>query len=288
MVSYESCCLVGGIYRFMINRIKEVTKNDFVQKIAETFAVRIILILIGLLTTVIITRLLGAEGRGIYAIATTITIIGVQFANLGLHASNTYYIAKDETILPKIVGNSLFISLIIGSILSILLFIFFFYFKEFSPIENNLLMFIALISIPTSLAYLLLNNILIGLQEVRIYNKIEITNKLFILFGLGIIFFLLDIEIEYFLIVILLSNLISLFFIKKRFDRLMTKLEYSFTLFKEHIRYGFKAYLAAFFSFMVIRSDILMVNYFLGSESVGYYSIASTMAEMVSICYLLL
>ena len=42
-----------------------------------------------------------------------------------------------------------------------------------------------------------------------------------------------------------------------------------------------KAYLAAFFAFLVLRIDLLMVKSILGSEQAGYYSIAATMADMV-------
>jgi O-antigen/teichoic acid export membrane protein len=57
----------------------------------------------------------------------------------------------------------------------------------------------------------------------------------------------------------------------------------SFALFKENIRYGLKAYMAAFFSFLVLRLDLLIVKYILGSEQTGYYSVAVNMAEIILI-----
>ncbi len=77
------------------------------RSIVETYATRILLIAIGFATTVIISRTLGPSGRGLFAVAAAIGAIGIQFGNLGLHASNTYYVAKDRELLPVLVGNTL-------------------------------------------------------------------------------------------------------------------------------------------------------------------------------------
>jgi O-antigen/teichoic acid export membrane protein len=44
-----------------------------------------------------------------------------------------------------------------------------------------------------------------------------------------------------------------------------------------------KAYLAALFGFLVLRSDLFMVEHMLGPEQAGYYSIAFAMADYVSV-----
>ena len=61
----------------------------------ETYATRILLIGIGLVSAVIVARLLGPQGRGIYAVAAATGALGVQFGNLGLHTSNIYFVARD-------------------------------------------------------------------------------------------------------------------------------------------------------------------------------------------------
>ena len=55
----------------------------------ETFSTRILLIVVSLITSVFVARALGPEGRGLYAIALTVSMLGIQFSNLGLHSSNT-------------------------------------------------------------------------------------------------------------------------------------------------------------------------------------------------------
>jgi O-antigen/teichoic acid export membrane protein len=41
--------------------------------------------------------------------------------------------------------------------------------------------------------------------------------------------------------------------------------------------------LAAFLAFLVLRLDLLIVKYILGSEQTGYYSVAVNMAEMINV-----
>jgi O-antigen/teichoic acid export membrane protein len=54
----------------------------------------------------------------------------------------------------------------------------------------------------------------------------------------------------------------------------------SLPLFKANLHYGLKAYLAAFFAFLVLRIDLLMIKYMLDAKQVGYYSIAVSMADL--------
>ena len=54
----------------------------------------------------------------------------------------------------------------------------------------------------------------------------------------------------------------------------------SLSLFKRNIGYGLKAYFASLFAFIVLRVDILMVKFLIGATEAGYYSIATSMANM--------
>jgi O-antigen/teichoic acid export membrane protein len=212
----------------------------------------------------------------------TFAAIGIQFGNLGLHASNTYYVAKDRALLPSLVGNTFFVSFIIGGIGAGFAFILFFLWPNLAPIHGPLLT-LALMWIPVGLAYMLLQNILLGIHEVRAYNMIELVMQIVgvALIGMVIILNLVTVEM------IFLTGVITVFVsFVWAFWRIKPHLSYnptvSFPLFIDNIQYGIKAYLAAFFAFLVLRADLLMVKYMLGTEQAGYYSIAVSMADMIS------
>lgn len=261
--------------------LRRMLASDFVRKVAETFATRVFLIGIGLITSVIVARVLGPEGRGLYAVAAAIGAIGAQFGNLGLHASNTYYVAKDRSLLPALVGNTIVVSFAFGGGGAFAAWIVFSVWPDLAPV-NGFLLFIALVWVPFGLAYMLLQNLLLGLQEVRTYNVIQLTTKILCvcLIALIIAFNLTGVETVFSagLVSVLISFLWALWRLKPHLHKAPLP---SFDLFKKNIRYGLKAYLAAFFAFLVLRIDLLMVKYMLGPEQAGYYSIAATMADMI-------
>ena len=272
-----------SIWQLIVRFYRRTISSDFVQKVAETFVTKVAMIGIGLVTSVIVARSLGPEGRGLYAVAATIGAIGVQSGNLGLHASNTYYAARDRTLLPALVGNSIVVSFGFGTIGIAFIWFLFFFWPSLAPV-HGLLLILSLIWIPFGLGYMLLQNLLLGIQEVRNYNKIELATKILGVSLLGLVIFLVNITVEKVFLAGLVALVIGFVWAFWRMKIYLVKAALpSLTLFKENIYYGLKAYLAAFFAFLVIRVDILMVKYMLGAEQTGYYSVAASMAEMVYI-----
>jgi O-antigen/teichoic acid export membrane protein len=252
------------------------------RKVCETLGTRFLLICIGLITSVVIARILGPEGRGLYGVAMAIGAIVIQFMLLGLNTSNTYYVAKNRELLAPLLGNTIVASFVLGSISVLIIGVVFYIQPNWAPIEGLLLVF-SLIWIPFGMFYLLLQRLIIGIYEVRIYNKVELINSILIICFVGILIFSANISVEGVFSAGLVSMILSILWI---LWKLMSKLNKfprpSFTLFKESIRYGLKAYIAAFFMFIVLKVDLLMVKYILDAEQAGYYSIAAAMADMVS------
>lgn len=260
-----------------------IVSSDFIRKIGETFVTRIFLIGIGLATSVIVARALGPEGRGLYAVAATIGAIGVQFGNLGLHASNTYYVARDKKLLPALVGNTIMVSFAVGGFITVLIWMIFSIWPKFAPL-GGLLLILSLIWIPLGLVCLLLQNLLLGIQEVRAFNKIELVTKMVAVSVIGLLTLIGTATVEAVFSAALVALVISSLWALCRLKSHLTKPpQASIALLKENIWYGLKAYLAAFFSFLVLRVDLLMAKYMLGAEQTGYYSIAANMGELVNI-----
>jgi len=255
--------------------------SDFIRKVSGTFATRALLIGIGLITTVIVARVLGPEGRGLYAVALAISTIGVQFGNLGLHASNTYYVAKNPELLPALIGNTLVISFGVGTLIGVLIWLTFFLWPNLAPL-NKFLLILSLVWIPFGLAYLLIQNLLLGIGNVRAFNLIELFSKLLGIALIGLVLLSDKITVERVFLASFFTLVISFVWALWQLESKAGAFPLpSFSLFKENIFYGLKAYLAAFFAFIVLKVDLLMIQYLLGKEQAGYYSIAVTMADMV-------
>jgi O-antigen/teichoic acid export membrane protein len=172
------------IWQQFIGLCRSTFSSDFFHKVAETFGTRILLIGIGLVTSVIVARCLGPEGRGLYAVAATIGAIGVQFGNLGLHASNTFYAARDRTLLPALLGNTVMVTLGFGGFIAVVAWIIFSQWPHLAPIQKKLLS-LSLAYIPFGIGYMLLQNLLLGIQKIRSYNIVEVINKTLVIFLIG-------------------------------------------------------------------------------------------------------
>ena len=256
--------------------------SDLGRKVAETYVTQLLRAGIGLLISAILARVLGPVGLGLYGVAMAISTLGVQLANSGLHVSNTYYVAKNRGLLPALLGNTLCIGLLGGSALSGGAWIVFLHWPALAPLNDGLLA-LALALIPVGLAYLLLLNLLLGLQAVRAYNGIELGNRLLSLALLVLLVTLRMVRVESVLMAtvtaLLISSAVALWCLRG-FSPGLPRL--SLPLFKDTIGVGFRAYLVCVFSFLVLRIDLLMVKYILGAEQAGYYSVAATIGDYVS------
>ncbi|MCB4756458.1 MAG: oligosaccharide flippase family protein [Elusimicrobia bacterium] len=256
-------------------------ESTFVRNVAGTLATRFFLLAIGLVTSVLVARILGPEGRGLYAITFVVGAIGIQFGNLGLHAANVYYVSRDPKSLPGLLGNSFAVSFIMGVCMIIGVGLWSGHVTQLLLFSTWLLM-LALAWIPFGLFYLFLQNLLLGLKQIRFFNGIELTMKIVTVILIGVLIIRKAVTVERVflmsLITLIFSNIWALIVLK---PFLTEAPRVSFSLFKRHFRYGLKAYIAAFFGYLVGRLDLLLVQYMMGSEQSGYYSVSVNMADVL-------
>lgn len=248
------------------------------RNVLETYGTRVLVLVITFATAVVIARKLGPTGRGLYAVAATVGAIGAQFGNLGLHASNTYFVAKDRGLLPALIGNTLAVVLV-ACVIAALSGIAFVFWPSLSPVHDTLLV-LALAFIPVSLAYLLAQGLLLGVSEVRAYNNIECGGKFLLLSMICVLALAHGGTVELFFGATLLSVMATFLWALQRLGRVSAEPpKPSLPVFRQSIGIGLKAYTIAFFGFLLLRIDLLMVKYMLGATEAGYYSISQVLAE---------
>jgi O-antigen/teichoic acid export membrane protein len=257
---------------------RRVAGTELRRNVFESYGTRVLVVAVTFATAVVIARELGPSGRGFYAVAAAVGAIGVQFSNLGLHLSNTYYVAKDRALLPALIGNTLAVVFVAG-VVTVLTGVGLVFWPKLSPVHGTLLI-LALASVPVGLAYLLTQGLLLGVNEVRAYNQIECGSK-FLVLALICIPALVHLgTVELFFGLTLLSVLLGFLWALLRLRRVSTEpFELSLAVFRQSIGTGINAYVILFFGFLVLRIDLLMVKYMLGATEAGYYSISQVLAE---------
>jgi O-antigen/teichoic acid export membrane protein len=248
------------------------------RNVLETYGTRLMVVAVTFATAIVIARELGPAGRGLYAVAATVGAIGAQFCNFGLHASNVYYVSRDRALLPALIGNTLAVVFAAGVIAASVGIVFAFW-PQLSPIHSTLLL-LALASVPVGLAYLLTQGLLLGVNQVRAYNIIESGGKLLALVLVCILALFQAGTVELYFGMTLTSVMVTFLWALLRLRQdLAEPPKLSFAVFRQSIGIGMRAYTIAFFGFLLLRIDLLMVKYMLGATEAGYYSISQVLAE---------
>jgi len=255
------------------------TKNTLI-----TFITRVLTAIFGILITIVIARVLGPEGQGIYSLAILLPTTLLLFTIFGLNVSSIFYIGRKKYSPQEVFGQNVLYSFFLG-ILTILigLLIIFFFSDRFFPGVERVYLFLALFLIPFNLFFALISSILLGMQEIKKYNFISFLQVLFFL--LFVLIFILGFHFGVTVTILaqtlsfVLAGVVLFFVVKKEVGSLIFKLNKNY--FKDAISYGLKNYLGGVLNFLHYRIDMFLINLFLNPLAVGFYYVAVRLAESI-------
>lgn len=256
----------------------------FIKRVAHTFAFSLIGFFLGLGISVIITRGLGPEGKGVYALAMLLYTLLITATNFGIGSAITYYTGKREYPLKEIFGSNI-ISVFGISVFAIMVgivMIMFFNDKLFGGIKREYL-FLVLSFIPLTYFLDYISLILLGLGKIPIYNMLRILRSVFFFLIITVIFFGSFVTLKITLLsdisAATLSAIILFFVVKRQVGGISLKLNMQYI--KKVFSFGAKAYLAYIFWFLHWRAHLFLINAFLNPASVGFYVTALALSEGV-------
>lgn len=252
-----------------------------IRDVALTLFTRVVLIAAGVLTSVLTARTLGVAGRGEYFYVVTLAGVAVQFGNLGLGSSNTYFLAKDPSLLSRLAANSFWVSLVVGTFAACGILIF-----EAHQTQSRWLMgsiWLLIFMVPTTLYGLLASNLFIGMSLIRHYNFFQLGGAVFQLVGVALVAWLAW-GVEAFLAVSALTGWIAAGALLVMLGRLHTVTwHFDWPLFRSNFGYSGRAYVATLLGYGVSRVGVLMLECFADTGEIGIYSIAVQFADVLMI-----
>ncbi len=265
----------------MTEDTKNLSRNSLI-----TFVSRIIMIVVGILSSIILARVLGPSERGVYALIFLFPAIFSMIGSFGVGTSNTYFTGSRKYKINDIVSNSL----IFAFGMSFIVILFFWGATETKIFQQYLLsnkiplnyLWWAVLLLPILLLSNFLKQIILGKEKIKNFNKIGIFEKIFELFLIILLLIILNKglfgAVISFIFTALGVALIIFLLVRK-----MGQLNFSFNskLMKESIKYGGKAYIGDFVQFLNYRLDMFLVAWFLAPVAVGYYVIAVGLAERI-------
>lgn len=251
----------------------------FVKSAIATFATNILMFGISVITTIVTARILGTDGKGVIGVSNTVITFSMVILGFGLASSNIYYIGKHRDKLDEILGINFIV--FVFSIFAMVIFYFLnlnFHFKALKDIDNNTFIVILMI-VPLMNLKSLLINVILGLQEVKSYNLINMLDSI-VTFALLMIFIINYKNPHYVIVSTLISSVIIctilcyIIFCKKKI-----KLKYDNNIFRGIIKYGFKAQIANVVQLVNYKLDVLIIGSLLTVDQVGIYTTAVQFGE---------
>jgi len=261
-----------------------VKQMRFLNSAIITIACKAVAMICGLAVSIIIARVLGPEGRGLYALVMTTIVMCVSFGVFGLTASNTYFVAKDPS-KTRTIGIQSLITGTLGTILSILAI---YLIRRFSPTVlhglSDSLLILTYALIPLFLWGNLFAFAYLGRGRILAFNLFE-TGQRVIFFALALILLwhLNDGLYSYLTGVLALVGFLVVLYIINYFRNAVPGPIYEAGYTATSIGFGVKSYIASMLTLSVMRSGVLFVNYFGGNDDAGLFAVAQQISELVII-----
>jgi O-antigen/teichoic acid export membrane protein len=145
-----------------------------------------------------------------------------------------------------------------------------------------ILLLITLLSLPFRLGSQLFQNLLLGLQAVRAYNGIELLSGGL---GLGVIVGLLAFRVLDVASLVIVSSILAVVVCVLAVRAVGARASLSWTLdwgmLRAGVGYGIIFFVNNLLAFLLLKSDFFLVNHFLGTGSVGIYSVAVQISDVL-------
>lgn len=253
-----------------------------IRHIALTAGTRAGLTGFALITSVLTARFLGQSGRGDYFFMVTLSALIVQFANLGIPASNTYFAARNPERTPQLLANAVWIALVVAGGLGAGVALFAQLSGMLEDTPARFLWLAAALAVP-SVFYLLVTSILVGRGQIRSFNAIEVAVRVVLvpafllagIVGLGASGFVAA------SVAVWICAGVAAVALVGRYARLT--LAPSRELLTVGFRYATKAYLITLLAFIALRGNIFLLRREFGPVDLGLYSIAIQIADVLTI-----
>ena len=234
--------------------------------------------------SVVVARYIGPTGKGTLSVLNVITGLAMQVGNLGLHAATAHFAAREKGSLARIAWASLLLAPAIGVVIAAGLGIAIAAFPVLVSGVPSPLVVISLLTIPFAFLLLFFQNILLGQQRIRVYNLLDVGGKSLALPVVLIILLVLKGGVQELVVAgLFVSAAISVVAVRQAFRGVSAPFVVDFPFLGRMLAFGLRSYVSCLLAFLIIRSDMLLVNYFLGTAQAGVYAVAVNLTDLLLI-----
>ena len=261
--------------------------REFWINIVLTSGVRVYGYLIGFITLAVTARWLGPEGRGIIAAVGTWVALFVTFSDLSLGQVALHHAAdhRDRNWLANVFGSLLLfcgLFALLGWLTAYALYLVTngVLFDNLSP----LFLLIGFIGLPLVIWDRYGSALLTALDQVPKYNWAQFIGRTVGLALIGLAWFfqwgIASVLVGLLISQVVISGITTAYLLRYTDDPIKADA----SVMRSFLKGGLKVHWNAIGAFMVMYTDILMINYYRGLEETGYYQVV---VQMITIMYII-
>jgi O-antigen/teichoic acid export membrane protein len=253
------------------------------RDIAGIFGTRVLWMLMGMVSGVILARYLGPHDRGILALVLMLPMTAETLVKLGITQANIYLMNRKAAPVTQVIANCIVLALTLGVLSAAVVWL------SRGLLVNSVLRGVPTWALSAALArvpLLLLDHYLYGVLQATgrfsVYNRRlllgEALRLVLVVTTVAILGYGLPAAVLLYLVVNIIN--VALLLVAMRGD-LRFPLPFNATLLREQLSFGTKSYVQTVTAHLLLRISVYMVSYFLGPAPTAFYSLALHLTEMV-------
>ncbi len=258
--------------------------GTFVRKSRLTLAGQVGTLILGTISSVILARVLGPDGKGIFAVCTLIPFLIVTVFDFGVVPSSAYFLARRRHPPGEVLGNNILFAgalgtagVVLGAVAISLLRA-----TAFAAVPPACL-YGCLLLAPLQIFFLFVQAVPLGLQRFADYNRAAVLRSAFFLIGTVMLVWAPPGGALYALAASAfawgLAGLVLFAETRRLAGRPVLRLRRSYL--REVSRFGLQSHVGNLLSYLNYRGDLLLVNWLLGPAAAGFYSVSVLIAEQL-------
>jgi stage V sporulation protein B len=265
------------------DRLARVTASPWVRGVASTAGTRMVVLVLGLGSTVALARGLGPTGRGVYALAMTLAPLGVVALNFGFHTANTYFASRERDTLPTLISNTFALALLVAVIGLVVLGLSRALGLSTDPLPFALAVLVVA-WLPVGLVFIQLQPLLLVEQRLRMFNVAEAgwqIASVVLVVALWATDRLTPTSAFVAVLAAFVGGTVAVTLSLSSAWR--PRPLPSLALARRALPYAARTYATTLTGFALIRLDIFLVENRLGTREVGIYAVAVTICEAIQV-----
>lgn len=259
--------------------------NSYLTNVSLKFAGGAAGFVLSTVSSVIVARTLGVSGQGTFALVVLIPTMIASLSSLGISNANGYLVGSRKHAVGALVGNSISLTAILTTLTGLLFWLAMpvtIRFLSESNVDKQTLG-LAFLIVPLSLMEMYLNGILLGMERIAHLSIVSIARFGSLLVLTICLVIVLRGGVRGALFATIGSTVLAVamqFFFLRNDTKIGVGLDWQ--ALRDSLSFGVQAHLGTVVQFLSARLDVFVLNLFAGPSDVGLYSVATTVAGLLS------